>query len=271
MNFYIGVDLAWASGTVEKPANETGLVVLADDGRIMDAGWARGVEDVLAWIVGHSSPGDVIAIDAPLVVPNATGQRLCERETGSRYMYPWKVAANSSNLAKKDLVGVLLRERLELLGARYVDGLAAHDPAATEMFECYPYTTIVGTSELAYDVRPQYKRPNKRTPVAERAAHRASECDELLRRMALLKTAEVPMDLASHEVTRDLLITPSPLNAREYKHREDLIDAALAAWTAALWARTPERVQVLGASAERDGEGRLPTIIAPAKPEQRRR
>jgi predicted RNase H-like nuclease len=244
--------------------------MLADDGRIVDAGWARGLEEVLSWILGHLSLGDVIAIDAPLVVPNLTGQRDCERETGSRYMYPWKVAANSSNQAKKDLVGVLLRRRLELAGVRYVDGLIPHDPEVSEMFECYPYTTIVGTEELAYDVRPQYKRPNKRMPVAERAAHRASECDELVRRMALLRNATVPMDLMSHPVTRELLMTPSPLGARPYKHREDLIDAALAAWTAALWARTPDRLQVLGASAEPDAEGRRPTIIAPAKPEQRR-
>jgi predicted RNase H-like nuclease len=270
MSAYIGVDLAWSSGTQTKPANETGLVSLARDGQITDAGWARGLDDVLAWIVGHVQPGDVIAIDAPLVVPNLTGQRLCERETGSRYMYPWKVAANSSNRAKKDLVGVLLRQQLELHGVRYVDGLAPHDPTVTEMFECYPYTTIVGTDELAYDVRPQYKRSNKRMPAIERAAHRAAECDELLRRMSLLRAAAVPMDLGSHPVTRDLLTSPSPLNGREYKHREDLIDAALAAWTAALWAETPERVQVLGATAELDEAGRRPTIVAPAKAQQRR-
>jgi predicted RNase H-like nuclease len=185
-------------------------------------------------------------------------------------MYPWKVAANSSNLGKSDLAGVLLRQRLEELSVRYVDGLTAHDATTTEMFECYPYTTIVGTGELGYDVRPQYKRPNKRMPTSERAGHRAAECDELIRRMARLRTAAVPMDLASHPVTAQLLTTPSPLAGREYKHREDLIDAALAAWTAALWATTPDRIQVLGATAEPDAEARRPTIVAPAKAEQRR-
>jgi predicted RNase H-like nuclease len=38
------------------------------------------------------------------------------------------------------------------------------------------------------------------------------------------------------------------MDDHHYKHREDLIDACLAAWTAALWVTAgPDRVQILGA------------------------
>ncbi len=77
-----------------------------------------------------------------------------------------------------------------------------------------------------------------------------------------------PLDLRSHEVTRKLLEDPSPLDNRAYKHREDLIGAALCAWTASLWHRHGlESCQVLGAvpNVERPAA----TIIAPARPEQR--
>ena len=47
-----------------------------------------------------------------------------------------------------------------------------------------------------------------------------------------------------------------------------LIDAAIAAWTALLWSRHPERCQVLGPAEE--GEAFAATIIAPALPHQRR-
>ena len=58
---------------------------------------------------------------------------------------------------------------------------------------------------------------------------------------------------------------------RAYKHREDLIDALLCAWTASLWwHRGTERCQVLGASDTVSELGHRPTIIAPARPEQRR-
>jgi hypothetical protein len=88
--------------------------------------------------------------------------------------------------------------------------------------------------------------------------------------MAALPVAEDPLDLRSHAVTAALLDEPSPLEQGPYKHREDLLDAALCAWTAAIWHRHGEaRTQVLGATAEPDAEGRRPTIVAPARPEQR--
>ena len=60
---------------------------------------------------------------------------------------------------------------------------------------------------------------------------------------------------------------PSPLDDREYKHREDLIDACLAAWTALLWHhRSGLRCQVLGRDDPLvDDGGRRATIIAPIR------
>jgi predicted RNase H-like nuclease len=86
--------------------------------------------------------------------------------------------------------------------------------------------------------------------------------------VAALADADPPLDLRSHETTGKLLEEASPLDIAAYKHREDLLDAALCAWTAALWHRHGfERCQVLGAA---PGVVRpAATIIAPARPEQR--
>lgn len=270
MTRYLGVDLAWGSGSARRPANETGLAAIDDRGVVLAAGWARGVDEVAEWVAYLAEPGMVVAIDAPLVVHNQTGQRRCETEVGQRYMHPWKVAANSSNLAKSDLAGVALRVQLERAGIAYVDGLSPHDGLASVMFECYPYTTIVGAEDLGYDVRPQYKRPARGMAPELRRAHRARECDDLIARMRRLAAASTPLLLDSHPITRELL-EPSPLDDRAYKHREDLLDATLAAWTAAVWAREPGRTQVLGATDAPDVQGRRPTIVALAKPAQRRR
>lgn len=35
---YVGVDLAWGPGTPDRPANETGIAVLAPTGEVLDAG-----------------------------------------------------------------------------------------------------------------------------------------------------------------------------------------------------------------------------------------
>ncbi len=79
------------------------------------------------------------------------------------------------------------------------------------------------------------------------------------------------MDLTSHPETLRLLEMPTPQADVEAKHREDLLDAALCAWTAALWDRhATERCQVLGEN-DPPVNGYRATIIAPARESQRRR
>ncbi|MGR0221272.1 DUF429 domain-containing protein [Agromyces sp. ZXT2-6] len=273
MRTCFGVDLAWGEGSAARAANETGLVQLAADGVVLDAGWARGVDAVAAWLVARMAPGDVVAIDAPLVVTNARGIRESEREVGQRYGR-WKVAANPTNLGTRWLAGVAVRRRLEASVAGFEVVSGARPPATDRVsaFECYPYTTLVGAAELGYDVeRPRYKRPNLALPAAERRVFRARECDDLIERMTRLTAADPPLDLRSHPVTAALVDEPSPLADAAYKHREDVLDAAICAWTAALWARRGlERCQVLGLGSSLDGDGTPSTIVAPARPEQRR-
>jgi predicted RNase H-like nuclease len=89
----------------------------------------------------------------------------------------------------------------------------------------------------------------------------------LIAALAQLETADPPLHLRSHPVTEQLVSVPSPTNNRAYKHREDLIDAVICAWTALLWIRHGlDRCQVLGASETRSPAA---TIIAPCRPTQR--
>ena len=267
---YIGIDLAWGEGSAAKLANETGLAMIDTSGTVLHAGWARGVDDVTAWLTATALPGDIIAIDAPLVIPNPTGMRPCEREVGRGYGR-WHVAANASNTSMGWKAGVTLRERLEAEGFVYTDGTSPPHPAARTLFECYPYTTIVGMEELGYDEkRPRYKRLDKALTAVEGKAARLIACDELIRRVGTLTGATPPLDIASHATSAVLLDEPSPANATAYKHREDLLDALLCAWTAATWhVHGDARVQILGRNDAPDAAGRRPTIVAPARPEQR--
>jgi predicted RNase H-like nuclease len=266
---FLGIDLAWGEGTAEKPANETGLALLDEHGTILDAGWARGVDEVAAWILEKAEPGAVIAIDAPLVIPNATGNRKAESEVGVGYG-KWKVAANPSNQGMGWQAGVTLLTRLTAEGFVYSDGLKPAKSDERTLLEVYPFTTLVGMWELGYDdERPRYKRLVPKLPPAEAKAIRATAFDDLVQRMAALVVAETPIDLSSNPVTATLRDEASPVLDGPYKHREDLLDAALCAWTAAIWSQHPERVQVLGATDEQDADGHRPTIVAPARPEQR--
>lgn len=272
---YLGVDLAWGLGSERKPANETGLVAMDAGGAVTDAGWARGVDAVTDWIAEHLGPRTLVAVDASLVVTNPTGIREAERQVGQRYGR-WKVAANPTNLASAASAGARLLERLTDLGVGYVSDTAGmHGRTGPAAFECYPYTTLVGVEELGYDVeRPRYKRLDLRVPAAEARTARAAAFDDLVHRL-WTTPLDPPLLLDSHPLTAGLA-DPSVLHGPTHKHREDLLDGALCAWTAAFWERHGDRrVQVLGGdpslpSDPPDDAGRQPVVVAPARPSQRR-
>lgn len=258
---FLGVDAAWGG------INETGVVALDATGVVLDAGWAIGLSRTVAWISEHTEADTLVFIDAPLIVTNKSGQRRCEKHVGQRYGR-WKVSANSTNLSSPRLGGVALRKALEEGGFRYDDGIDGPAESGRAVSECFPYTTIVGYEPFGYDERPQYKRAPKGMDAAEFRPKRARACDGLIGRVAGLSHADPPLDLRSHGATRRLLQEPSPIDRRSYKHREDLLDAALCAWTASLWHRHGfAACQVLG---DEPGVVRpAATIVAPARPAQR--
>ena len=246
---FIGVDLAWREGSADLVANETGVAVIDADGRVLDAGWKRGVEQTIAWVDSAAADGDaVMFVDAPLVVRNEIGQRLCEKQVGQRY-WRWKVSANTTNTGSPRLAGVQFLRVAGLSGWRYSDGSGGPPRAGRIISETYLYATLVGAAELGYDSeRPRYKRKPRRLRAAQWRTERAATCDTLIERLGRLADADPPLLLHS---------------------REDLIDALLCAWTASLWTRHGfDRCQVLGLPANATGDPAA-TMIVPAQPEQR--
>ena len=97
---------------------------------------------------------------------------------------------------------------------------------------------------------------------------RSAACARLVSALAGLETADPPLHLRSHETTAQLLDEPSPLASRAYKHREDLLDAVICAWTGLVWLRHGfERCQVLGLT---DDPSPAASIFAHCRPEQPR-
>jgi predicted RNase H-like nuclease len=263
---FLGIDLAWREGNGDPLANETGVALIDGDGRIRDAGWTRGVEQTISWADIAAGDGDAVMFaDAPLVVSNETGQRLCETQVGQRYGR-WKVSANTTNIHSPRLAGVQFLRLAGLSGWQYSDGSDGPPRGGRFISETYPYATLVGAAELGYDTeRPRYKRKPPRLPAAQRRTERAANCDTLIGRLRQLADADPPLLLQSHPVTRELAEQPSPVSDSAYKHREDLIDALLCAWTASLWARHSfDRCQVLGQSANPSGD-LAATMIVPAR------
>lgn len=259
MTLVLGIDLAWGESTASRPANETGVAAVDELGRVLDAGWTVGVGETVTWIQEWATDDTLVMVDAPLVITNASGQRACETQVG-RFYGRAKVSANSTNLASPRKAGVQLLAELEALGWGYSDGFTGPPKGGRTVSECYPYATIVGAAVLAYAERPRYKRAPKGMRAAPFRVLRQIECDGLIRRLASVDSTAARIDFSSHAETRKLLVEPSPLADKEYKHREDLIDALICAWTGHLWLSDADGMHVLGVS---DGSGRSASIIAP--------
>lgn len=70
---FIGIDLAWG------PVNRTGLAALDYAGRVVDSASVTTHGDIVSFVDKYMPGSGVVAADAPLVVPNETGQRLAEK------------------------------------------------------------------------------------------------------------------------------------------------------------------------------------------------
>ena len=81
----LGIDLAWTDGKT------SGLCFMERTPRGWDLQeaiaetWSN--EKIVDWVLRHSAGTTVVAIDAPLWIPNPTGTRDCDRTVASEY---WK-------------------------------------------------------------------------------------------------------------------------------------------------------------------------------------
>ncbi len=76
---HIGIDLAWNT------RRRTGLAAVDDVGALVASGSAVSDEEIDEWLAALPAPVVNVAIDAPLVVTNATGMRECEKQVGKAY------------------------------------------------------------------------------------------------------------------------------------------------------------------------------------------
>ncbi|MCW2867186.1 MAG: pyrophosphokinae, partial [Marmoricola sp.] len=96
--FHIGVDLAWG---VKRP---TGLAVLDADGRLVHVSTVRTDEEILTTLAPYAEGDCLVALDAPLIVRNATGNRPGEAEL-NRDFARFDAGAHPANTGKPEFAG----------------------------------------------------------------------------------------------------------------------------------------------------------------------
>ena len=217
----IGIDLAWQS-----ERNTTGLAVgeLRDSGLFITEVYdsitsLNGIMDVI------ESQGDIggVAIDAPLIIENHSGQRLCERALSKVYGSRKSSCHASNKTLYPNAPSTALANYLSSEGFRH---LGCPNKEKWQI-ECYPHPAIIemfGLPErLAY----------KKGRVAEKKQGQV----RLSNYIRALENSEVLRLTVSPEV-REYFIEENILSKKGavMKQNEDALDSIICAYIGALYA-----------------------------------
>lgn len=255
---FVGVDLAWGD---RKP---TGLAVLDDDGRLVHISTVRTDDHIVAALTPYTDGPCVVAIDAPLIVTNATGNRPAEAQL-NRDFARFDAGAHPSNTGKPEFRG-------QPRGARVAERLGLDfDPQSRSnrrAIEVYPHPATVALFRLGRTLK--YKQKTGRDVELLRS--------ELLRLMDLLADLDgaSPPILVDGPPAGDGGATAWQMlrEAVEAAHRksqlrvvEDQVDAVVCAYVALLAHRHPERIKTYGDGSS--GYVVTPTLPGDLRPTRR--
>ena len=218
----IGLDLAWS------PRNPTGAAVIRGDARggaLIETALLGDLAAIVAYVARHAGDGPaLVAVDAPLRVPNATGRRPAEALLGQVFR-AYDAGAHPANRGLPAFRGGVRGELLvEALAAHSI----AHDRATIEagaatrqVVEVYPHPAMVALFGL--DKTLKYKARPNRSLATRRAAWRSYQ-----RHMAGLARADPPL----HGLAAWLAADVDQLSGRRLKDYEDQTDAIVCAYVA---------------------------------------
>ncbi len=212
---FLGVDLGWVSGA-------SGLCCLgwqAGKLQLLDLDRRVEIADILTWIdtwVPPAEPG-MIAVDAPILIANATGMRWVDRLT-HRYFGHYHGGCYPANLS------LPFADRTVQFGLSLEARGFLHAPALQPQqlgryqIEVFPHAAMIHLFGLGRILK--YKKGK----LAERRLELAR-----LRQLILkhLPTSEPRLELES--------LPPIPQTGRELKDLEDRLDSLVCAYVSAHW------------------------------------
>lgn len=217
----IGIDLAWQAATHTSAAAvgtlcDTTLTIhaLRDD--------LAGVDSILEFVASYPRAAG-IAIDAPLIVNNVSGQRACETALGRVYAAR-KAGCHAANLTLyPDPDSVRLADALLERGFVHL----GRPRQSRWQIECYPHPALIEVFGLAQ--RHRYKKGR----VADKRDGQIA-LGRLLRRLSASPLLRLSVDdpisscLDADEI--------GGKRGAALKRNEDAIDAIICAYVAALYA-----------------------------------
>jgi predicted RNase H-like nuclease/ppGpp synthetase/RelA/SpoT-type nucleotidyltranferase len=229
--FHIGVDLAWGT---KRP---TGLAVLDGDGRLVHVSAVSTDEEILSTLAPYAESDCLVAIDAPLIVRNETGNRPAEAALNKDFAR-FDAGAHPSNTGKPELSGTPRGAALcQALGL----DMNPRSGRARRAIEVYPHPATVALFGLGRTLKYKHK------PGRDLDSLRA----ELLALMGFLEgldTATPALDLTDDaaawlELRRQV---ETATRKSELRVVEDQVDAVVCAYVALFAATRPQDTTTYG-------------------------
>jgi predicted RNase H-like nuclease len=246
---FLGIDLAWGE------VRETG-VCLVEDGLVMDSGIRGSQAEIVAWASSYTSSSCIVAIDAPLIVTNPSGQRPCETLL-AKCFGQYGAGPHSSNLRiasfAKGIRGAQVASALQL----GIDPMIGKQQPVRVAIEVFPHSALVALFSLTQSLK--YKGKAGRSIVERQEAF-----GKLIECLESLINRDPPIKVASCRRWEVLQHTTSLTNASAMDRLEDELDAYVCAYVALYyWTHGLERCRVVGDL--RDGY-----IVTPVNEQQAR-
>ncbi len=229
--FHIGVDLAWG---VKRP---TGLAVIDESGRLVHVSTVRTDEEIVAALAPYSQGDCLVAIDAPLIVTNATGNRPAEAALNKDFAR-FDAGAHPANTNKPEFAGT--PRGASLCQALGLD-MNPRSGRSRRAVEVYPHPATVALFRLGRTLK--YKNKPGRDLDSLRA--------ELLMLIGLLEglaVAEPALDLDADASGWLALRGAVETATRKSQLRvvEDQVDAVVCAYIALFAATRPADTTTYG-------------------------
>lgn len=239
--YFVGLDLAWGE------RSQTGVAVVDSDGKLHYVGSATEDTGIVAAIAPYVEGDCIVAIDAPLIVPNATGHRPAEKAL-NRDFQRFDAGARPAFNEKPEFK--------HPRGARIAEALNLSFTPGTfrTAIEVYPHAASV----VLFDLRKTLK-------------YKRGAFEDRQRELLKLMTHIEDLDGATPRLRVNRSVTWVELRRRveaatrpvQLDRDEDPVDAVLCAYVALFWDTRPEDVTIYGEFASG-------AIVTPSLPETAR-
>lgn len=220
---FVGVDLAWGE------RNPTGVAVVDGNGRLVLLGAARDDAGITAMLRPYLHGDCLVAIDAPLVVTNPTGQRPAEAAL-NRDFRRFQAGAHPANTGKPEFADGIRGARL---AATLNLDMDPRSGARRRAIEVYPHPATVALFRLGRTLK--YKAKPGRSLELLR-----SELLRLMDAIEGLAEVRVPLRVSGHDDWLKLRRqVESAAQKSQLRRAEDPIDAVVCAYVALYTQRCP--------------------------------